>query len=159
MDMQHVQGFFRSKAFMRTLYVIGGLVIALAIFQAGIFVGYRKAAFSFRMGDNYYRVFGDRGRQPFGGIVPDDELSEGHGAVGRIVRVSLPSFVVSTPDNLEKTVIVSDGTIIRRFRDAASPNDLKADEYVVVLGSPNNQSQIEAKLIRILPPPPTPSGR
>jgi len=33
-------------------------------------------------------------------------------------------------------------------------SDLKIDDYVVVIGEPNAVGQIEAKLIRILPPPP-----
>jgi hypothetical protein len=158
MDTQRIQNFFKSKAFMRILYVLGGIVVALAIFQAGVFVGYRKASFSLGLGNNYYRAFGGHDRRAPFGLAPDDEFSEGHGAIGRIVRVSLPSFVVATPDNLEKTVVITGDTAIRRFRDAATPNDLKVDQYVVVLGSPNSQSQIEAKLIRLLPPPPPSPG-
>ena len=50
---------------------------------------------------------------------------------------------------IEKAIIVSDKTKIINLRDVIKTSDLKIDDQVVIVGSPNDQGQIEAKLIRI----------
>ncbi len=130
---------------------IGGIIIALLIFQAGMFVGYRKASFSYRWGDNYHRTFGEQQKFPFR-MGPRGDFSESHGVVGKVVSIKLPTFVVEGSDNVEKVVVIKEDTIIRRFRDTLKPEDLKTGDLIVVIGSPNNQSEVEAKLIRMLPP-------
>ena len=55
---------------------------------------------------------------------------------------------------MEKIILVSDATIIKRFQDTIKLADLKVDDYIVVIGEPNNAGQIEAKLIRLMPPEP-----
>ena len=145
--------FTQSKSFQGALVGIGIAIVALLIFQAGMFVGYRKAAFAYRFGDNYYRAFGDRGPRPFH-MPLGGEFIEAHGAVGKIVSINLPTFAVTGPDDVEKVVLIGDETRIRHFDTDLSASDLKIDDFTVILGSPNESSQIEAKLIRILPPPP-----
>lgn len=78
----------------------------------------------------------------------------GHGAVGEIVSISLPLVVVAGPDNLEKTVVVEENTEIREFRDNITADKLEVGDFIIVLGAPNNEGQVEAKLIRLAPPPP-----
>ena len=130
------------------------VVIVLSAFQAGMFVGYKKAAFSYKMSDRYYR-------QTFGGNRqngPDNffgnDLPGGNGAVGKIVNINIPHIVVDTPDNIEKIIKIDDDTLIRQSRDTISVKDLKIGDYVIVLGSPDDKAEIEARLIRLLPPPP-----
>jgi hypothetical protein len=53
MKITKIMDFARSH---KILAVLGVVIIELIVFQSGIFVGYHKAAFSFRMGDNYYRA-------------------------------------------------------------------------------------------------------
>lgn len=132
---------------------VGLALIVLLIFQAGMFVGYRKAAFSYRFGDNYYRAFGEHGPRPFQ-IPLQEGFIESHGAVGKIVTINLPTFVMVGPDEIEKVILIGDDTQIRHFDTTISASDLKVDDFTVVLGSPNENSQIEAKLIRVLPAPP-----
>ncbi len=126
-------------------YVLIGiciLVVALIIFQAGMFVGYMKASFSFRHGDNYSRIFGpgpERGR----------DLPGGHGVLGTIVSINLPTLVVTGTDNVEKTIDLTDDTQIVHFRDRIEAATLKVGDSVLVLGSPNEQARIVAKLIRV----------
>lgn len=128
-------------------------IIALVIFQAGVFVGYRKAAFAFKFGDNYYRAFGERGPRPFQ-VPVEGKFMDVHGAAGKIIDVSLPTFVVEGPDSIEKVIRIGADTGIRRFRDVATSSDLAAGDFVVVLGEPNENAEVNAKLIRIVPPPP-----
>ena len=166
------------------------LIVAAIIFQAGIFVGYHKAGFYRSMGNNYYRPYDDKGRGfgnkggIMGGITGEGNfmmqnanIPGGHGAVGKIVSINLPTIVIASPDNVEKTISISDDTLIRQFRDTIGAKDLMVGEYVVVIGdnsnadnastntgadtgaNANNQNTgvdggvVKAKLIRLLPAP------
>jgi hypothetical protein len=143
--------FVRTPRFAKALSILAIIIIALLIFQAGVFVGYRKAAFSYRWGDNYYRTFGpahERGRIS-GNTRGDFPVSSG--ASGTIIQVDLPVFVMIDSDKIERVVRVSNDTIIRRLRESLKPEDLKDNQYVVVIGSPNADSEIDARFIRLLP--------
>ena len=54
-------------------------------------------------------------------------------------------------DNVEKSVLITDDTEIREFRNLIKPEDLKVNDLVIVIGSPNNTGEIQAKLIRLMP--------
>lgn len=132
-----------------------GLVLILLVFRLGEVVGFHKARFSFNASEGYYRVF--QGNMP-GGPRPSmgfqfQDLPGGHGATGRIVDVSLPTFVVASPDNVEKTVFIGTSTMIRRFREVATSGAIRSDDFVTVLGTPDQSGFIQAKLIRIVPTP------
>ena len=133
-----------------------GLAVVFAIFQVGVFVGFHKASFLFKGGDNFYRAFGNRGMGigMGGNMMFRDEFSGGHGALGKIVKIDLPTLVVLGPDNIEKTIITDENTEVREFREISSLNKLAVDQHVTVLGSPNEQGQVVAKFIRIMPAPP-----
>lgn len=137
----------------KVLWGIGVAIAALLVFQAGVFVGFHKAGFSYRWGEDYYRVFGGH-RKAFMGMPRGFEFGEfasPHGSVGKILNVTLPTIVIEGDDKVEKVVMIKDDTVIRRFRDTIKPVDLKPDDVVVIIGSPNDKSQIEAKLIRVMP--------
>lgn len=168
------QDYFKSQAFKITLYVIGCLVVALLIFQAGLYVGFRKANFSFGWGENYHRNFGG----PRQGFLPDvrgDDLINGHGIAGTIIKIDNQAIVIKDVSGIERIVNTNDQTDIKNGRDKIILKDLKADERIVVLGTPEQDGSVTAKLIRIfnnneniqplpfppmmnngqLPPPPT----
>jgi len=132
---------------------ISAVIALLLVFQAGVFVGYRKASFAYRFGDNYYRAFDRKAPAPLGFPLMD-EFRASHGAVGEVMSVSLPTLVVAGPDSVEKTVYVSTGTLIRKFDAELKPEDIKTGDFLVVIGDPDENSQIQAKLIRMLPEPP-----
>lgn len=144
----------QSKLVTGILVGIGITIAVLLVFQAGIVVGTRKATFSYHSGERYFRgAFGGRpGMMP--GIGPDG-FFEAHGAAGKIISVHLPTFVIEGPDQTEKVVLINDGTSIRRFRDIVRPSELRVDDFAVVIGAPNDQAQVVAKLIRLMPAPPT----
>ncbi|OGZ56585.1 MAG: hypothetical protein A3J04_01915 [Candidatus Ryanbacteria bacterium RIFCSPLOWO2_02_FULL_47_14] len=144
--------FFGSKKTSYTLSGILALIVALLIFQAGMFVGYHKARFSYRMGDNFHRTFGERKGGPLGGFGRGD-FPGGHGTIGKIIKIDLPTLVIEDRDNVEKIITIKDDTTVRHFRESVKTSDLKTDDYVVVIGTPNDSGQIEARLIRIVPPP------
>ncbi len=149
--------FLQSKGFRRLLFGIGVFVVALLIFQCGMIVGFHKASFSYRMGDNYYRAFGtEKGftdKYPIQMEVMRGNFPDSHGAVGQIITVDLPTIVIEDTHNIEKAILVTEKTTIKKFKETLKKSDLKVDDYVTIIGSPNDKSEIEAKLIRILPPP------
>ena len=134
------------------------LIVALFVFQLGVFVGYHKAFSSYSGGDRFYRMMqGPQG--PQGPQIPQamfddkDDFLPSHGVTGRVVSVSLPSFIVAAPNNLEKTVVVGDKTITRKFRDTVMSSDIHTNDFVIVLGEPDQSGNVDAKFIRIMPAP------
>lgn len=150
------KNFLQSRLSTKILCSLGALVVALLIFQAGIFVGYRKASFSYGSGDNFHRMFGapehrdmmdrDGMRGLMGG-----EFTSAYGTTGTIVKINLPTIIVAGTDKVEKVVVVNEKTILRHLRNDVKNEDLKVGDPIIVIGSPNASAQIEAKLIRVLP--------
>ncbi len=136
------------------LWALGGLVAVLLIFRAGMLVGFHEASFSYRFGERYY--------QSFGGMMHGgnwrglrEEFGNTFGTNGKIIKIALPKIVIEDQDGTEKIVAIDDGTttsaVIRRQRDSIKPSDLKVGDNVVVLGLPDQNSEIDAKLIRVMP--------
>ncbi len=150
----------QSKIFKAIVICIAGLIILLLGFMAGMTVGFRKAGFSYRWGENYYRSFsGPRPEFPMN--MAGRDFLMGHGVSGFIIKIASSSLIVQGRDNAEKVILIDKGTEIMRFREEISINNLKINDNVVVIGSPNDNGQIEAKLIRVMPisqgnPPPMP---
>ena len=141
--------FFKSKTFRYALALLGTFIALAFAFHLGEIVGYHKASFSYRSGERYFNAYMGGPRQMMGGFGP--QFPAPHGVTGQIVKISLPTIFVADRDNTEKEVIVSTSTVIRRFRDVLSPSDLRKGDIVVILGSPDQNAEIEAGLIRVLP--------
>lgn len=140
-------------------WVIIGLILIIVIvlfFGVGIVVGEKKARFSYRWAEQYHRNFAG----PQAGFFdnwrnsPAGDFMGAHGVFGQIMKIDGPTLVIKGGDNVEKIIFLRDDTVIRRFRDTLKITDLKVDDYIVVIGEPNDAGQIEAKFIRFLPPPP-----
>ncbi len=142
--------FFKSKKFQIATWIVAGLIIALGIFHAGIMVGYRKASFSYRWGENYHRNFGGP-RQGFMNNFFEKDFIESHGTFGQIMKIDAGTLVVRGRPNEEKIILMTKDTVIHKGNDNAVPTDLKINDYIVTIGQPNDQGQIEAKFIRIMP--------
>ena len=155
--LNNIVNFLKSKKVLAIIIVLFSLALLVGVFGLGIAVGYHKARFSYAWGENYHRNFGG----PRGGFFRNfsgRDFIDAHGTFGQIVKIDLSTnlgqvatLVIKGQDNVEKIVLIKDDTSIRRFRDAIKPSDLKADDYVVVIGEPNNEGQIAAKFIRLLP--------
>lgn len=148
--------FFQSKIFKTAIWIAAGIAVCLLIFAAGVSVGFRKANFSYKWGENYHRNFGG----PRGGFLQEfrgGDFIEGHGTAGQIIKIddlasiSTPSLVIKGAREAEKIILIKNDTVINRLRETIKPGDLKVDDYVVIIGKPNEAGQIEAKLIRIMP--------
>lgn len=156
--MKCLKDFDCSKKVHWVVVIIAVVIVLLVVFQAGRFVGFRQAIFSGHLGDNYYRAFEGGKRGPMGKMGPrgfwSDDLPNGHGAAGKIIKINLPNLVVLGPDNLEKVIKVDNSTLVRSFRNTIKASDLKVGDFIVTIGGSDDDSQIVAKLIRLLPPPP-----
>jgi len=151
-----MKDFFQSKRWTAVLAIIFILCAMLAIFEAGVAVGVHKADFADRMGGDYYRVFGSSGA-PFGDL-DQDSFPASHGVAGTIIKIDLPYAFIHGPDNAERTIRLDASTTILRYRTPIGPGDLSEGESIVVIGSPSaSSSNIDARFIRVLPPPPTSS--
>jgi len=160
MNYTHYKNILQSNVHNKTvLCSIVALLVALCIFQAGIFVGYHKASFSYGAGDNFHHMFGypehremmGRGDMPMMAGFPGDEFTSAYGTMGTIVKIALPTIVVAGTDKVEKVVVVNEKTIVRQFRENLKNSDLKVGDAIIVIGEPTSSSQIEAKLIRVMP--------
>ncbi len=151
---------FESKTSTKILVGVGIIIIALLIFSAGIAVGFRKASFGHAWEENYERNFGVKPDRP---VFGKDNFPNAHGAIGKIISITLPTIIVEDKDNTEKVVLVKDDTQVQELKNSVKVGDLKVNDFIVVIGAPNGQGQIEAKFIRVmpfgLPPPPSEPGQ
>ncbi|PIT94032.1 hypothetical protein COU00_01045 [Candidatus Falkowbacteria bacterium CG10_big_fil_rev_8_21_14_0_10_43_11] len=155
-----LKNFFQSKAFKWLIGAVGALIVCLLVLQLGMFIGFRKANFSYRWGENYHRAFGG----PREGFLPDfagKDFIGGHGAAGTIAKIEGDTLIVQSKEQAEKIVKIATSTLIQMGRTEIAPTELKMDESVVVIGSPQDDGSINAKIIRVfnpndLPPPPPP---
>lgn len=151
--------FFQSKVFLGFIIGIATFLILAIVFQVGVFVGFKKASFSQRLGENYGRIFGDDKAPQMGGMfagMPFDNIPGGHGAVGKVIKTSTSTIVVAEPNNIEKVILLNQETSIREARGEIKAGDITVGDFVSIIGEANSQGEIEAKLVRVLPPPPTP---
>ena len=62
------------------------------------------------------------------------------------------NIVVKGKDDVEKSVIIEDGTTtIKRLKETLKISDLKTNDFIVIIGEPNNAGQMQARLIRVMP--------
>ncbi len=134
------------------IVIIGFVVVAL-IFSVGMFVGGTKARFSYRWAESYHKNFGG----PQGGFLGDwrklplspSDFIEGHGTFGEIIKINDSDFVIKGQGDIEKVIIITEDTVIKKGMATIKKEELKIGNRVVVIGSPNEEGQIEAKLIRL----------
>lgn len=131
---------------------VAGFVILILVFGAGIVIGGMKARFSYRWAESYHENFAG----PKGGFLgdwrklpPPGDFIESHGTFGEIIKMGGSDFVIKGQANVEKIIIITKDTVLEAGRKTIAKNELKVGDSVVVIGSPNDKGQIEAKLIRV----------
>lgn len=124
-------------------------VLLLVSFRVGMYVGFRKAAYSFSWGDNYHKMFAGPRRGFF-----DDFQGKGfmdaHGIFGPVMKIEGDDIVIRDKDQTEKTVDVTSSTVIRRGPDTVPLSDITMNDDVVIIGEPNLLGRIDAKFIRVM---------
>src|SRR5579859_4727773 len=126
-----IKKIFESKVSFRILCAIGIAIVTLLVFAAGVIVGFSRATYEHAWEENYERNFGMRSGHPI-----LENFPNAHGAIGKIISISLPTIIVEDRDNTEKVVVINDDTQIQEMTGSLSSKDLKVDDFVVVIGSP-----------------------
>ena len=144
--------FFQSRLFRGLILGIVGLIILVFVFSLGVYVGTEKAEFSFKWADEYHRNFaGPQGG--FLGNMMGQDLTDGNGVFGQLIKINGQTLTIRGLDNVKKNILVGDKTTIIYQRKNVKLSDLKINETVVVIGDPDNNGQIQAELIRVMPAP------
>lgn len=131
------------------LFGLLGFLLLTFVFKVGEIVGAKKADFSCRWSDNYHRNFGGP-KQGFLQGFKDKDFIEANGVVGQIIKIASSTIAIKGRGDIEKIVLINQDTVIKKFQETVSPESLQTDDMVVVIGEPNNQGQISAKLIRVM---------
>ena len=152
---------FESKLFKGIILGIAGLIVLGFVFNLGVYVGAKRADFSFKWAEEYHRNFGGPEGGIFGNFVGmDREFPNANGSFGQIIKIDSATNTLTIGDvgNVEKNILVGSKTTIIYQKQNIKLSDLKLDESVVVIGEPNNYGQIQAELIRVMPSTPNNSG-
>lgn len=142
---------FRNPDILKWIIIgLAGFIVIVLIFGAGIKVGTLKAKYSYRWADNYHKNFGG----PRGGFFgdwrrfPAGDFIGGHGAFGEIIKLNDAGFAIKGSGDIEKIVVTTDDTVVKKGRETVETS-FKVGDHVTIIGSPNEEGQIEAKLIRV----------
>ncbi len=127
-----------------------GFAFVMLVFVVGIWVGQKRAEFSFAWAQNYHRNFAGPARGIFGNFSSQGMVS-GHGVFGQVIQIDGNVLIVRAQNNREEMVVVFEKTIIVNAVKKITILDIEPNDNIVVIGAPNPQGQIEAGFIRILP--------
>ena len=142
-----------SKLFKAIVLSIAALIILVFVFGLGVFVGTKKADFSFKWAEQYHRNFGG----PKGGFFSDiagRQFTDANGVFGQIIKIDGQTLTIKGKDNVEKIVLVGDEATIVFQKKNIKLSELKIGDGVIIIGEPDDSGRIQAKLIRVLPLPP-----
>jgi hypothetical protein len=152
--MQRIAKFFQSKLFQGITIGMAVFLAFLLVFKAGMMVGSRKAEFSGNWSDNYHLNFAGPKEGFLNGFEGKDFM-EANGVFGKIIKVEGSSIIVKGKDDVEKAILIEEGTTtIKRLKDTLKISDLKTNDFIVIIGEPNDAGQMQARLIRVMPPAP-----
>jgi len=134
----------------KIIIILVAFILLFSVFSLGMFVGERKANFSFRWAEQYHKNFAG----PRNGFFQDfmgKDFMESNGTFGKIIQINENSIIVSGRENTEKVILITKNTIIRCQKKDMSISDFKINDEVIIIGEPNQDGQIDAKLIRVMP--------
>lgn len=139
--------FVKSRAFRIGLGVLAALALLLLALKTGIFIGRSRGA-TLRWGNGYHRLMGSSGN----GFLPHlsgPNFITDHSIFGSLVSINGTMLIIKN-GSAEQSLLVSGKTVIRRGRAFLALSDLKINDRVIAVGTPNGQGHIEARLIRVL---------
>jgi hypothetical protein len=145
------------------ILIIGAILVLSIVFVLGMNVGFKKANFSYKWGENYERNFGGQYTQRKNMNMPKPQkpmpefidrferkkFRNAHGIAGKILSISGDQIIIQDKDGNENSVVVDDKTVIKMRRNDLKVTDLKRDQQVVIMGRPDDNGVITADLIRI----------
>jgi hypothetical protein len=144
-----IKGIFKPAHYNKLLIILAAIVVLVFVFTLGVFVGHEKGRFSKNWRENYYpNIMGPGGP----GMMDFDRPGfNARGGLGQIIKIDGNTLIIKDLANVEKNILVTDKTIIIKDNQNIKVSDLKVDDKIVGIGGPNDQGQIEPKLIRVLP--------
>ncbi|MEJ0021202.1 MAG: DUF5666 domain-containing protein [Candidatus Doudnabacteria bacterium] len=145
--------FLKSKNFKTGFAAVVALIILIIVFASGMFVGLEKARFSYNWGTNYYPNFAGR-PGPGGPFHLDRDFMNAHGPDGQIIKIDGNTITIKGRNGVEQNIIVDAQTAIKNNQANLKITDLKVNDNIVVIGSPDDEGQVLAKLIRVMPQAP-----
>jgi hypothetical protein len=129
------------------LLALGVILLAGIVFGAGILVGRLSV----------------RGSNPSSRLFQRGFLFSGaHGATGVIEEIQDKSLAVRLRDGTTQVILIDNSTRVERNLKKAGLGDLKVGDRIVVVGTPDPQGRLKARLIRVIDlktPPPTPKAQ
>jgi hypothetical protein len=133
----------QSPKLRAILVILGAVIVLLVVFALGTAVGYHRALFASRFGENYYNNFygGPPGRMSF----------SMHGVAGEVIDLGSSTISVKDQDGDEQSVEISSTTVIRKEDSTVTLDQVDIGDMITVIGGPNATGQIEARFIRIFP--------
>ena len=145
-----IEDYFFTKNTKWFLWGALALVLALLIFHAGVVVGQQQPR-------HVHAPFNDAPAQGgiLSGIMPQaDYVEDGHGAVGTIATVTLPTFTMQSRDGLTEEIYAGTSTMVTGG-NAPDTSALQSGEVVIVIGDPEDTDDgyLDARIIHILPSP------
>lgn len=149
-----IKPYLKKYAFPLAIVAMIWLVVLLLAFKLGVSLGKRQAEFTCQWSENYHRNFGGPPPGGFLQLLDRDDQVQAHGVFGTVIQAATGSLIVKQNDGVEKVVLVGDDTVIQLLRQRVPLSEVHVNEWAVVLGEPNDQGQIQATFIRLLPPPP-----
>ncbi len=147
-----IKDFLKSAYFSKATKAVAIMLVFLLTLGLGIMVGYRKAEFSYRWGENYHRVFGGPREGVLGRLPPPPDsrdFIDAHGSSGVVIKNDSDLLIIRGRDDVEKPVLISTSTVIRKKRQTIGKDKIRIGDMLTAIGSPDGQGRIDAKFIRI----------
>ena len=156
MKKEEVKSFLESKKTATLMTVVLVIACTIIVFHVGEEFGVKKAEVMDHMSGGYYKTLGprdSRGSGPLGYLF--DDQTNTHGVSGKVVSIEADKILVEDDEGIEKTVLVDANSIIKKQRLSIQASEIQPGDFIVVIGTPTPEAQIDAKIIRIIPAPPT----
>jgi len=131
------------------IFIFIGLLL---IFKAGMMIGAYKSAFSYRYNEQYPqdRRIGNYGMMNSGMMrgFDDRNVINASSTIGIITNIEGSKITVQDNTGVEKILVITNNTAIRRHMNSLSITDLHVSDSIIAFGQPNKDGEIEATLIR-----------
>lgn len=147
------EDFWRKKTTRIIVISFLSTIVVIFVFGLGVFVGIQRANFSFQWAEDYHHNFAGPQQGFFGNFMnPGNEFTNSNGSFGKIITIGNQMITVKDTNNVEKNILIDSKTSIIFQRKNIKLSDLQEGDNVVIIGDPNSSGEIQAELIRVMPP-------
>ncbi len=137
--IERFRSFFTNKWLRFSLIGLSGLAVLVLVFGAGFAVG--------RWNASPFGFFGVSTRAP-----REFTIRTGHGAIGMIQAIEGQRITIQSRDGKLATILVNNDTKFDKNLEKILFTDLKPNDQIIVIGSPNEDGEINARLIGLVDP-------